>query len=97
MEGARHIGSERGAEPGQLELFRVNFFEQAGSGEEAQNSIERRGMRIGFRGQLIAILWSGSQQVRNSDLYDNVYGLRDAIAADQVEHFAKVLRRRGVR
>jgi hypothetical protein len=47
VEGARHIGSERGAEPGQLELFRANFVEQAGSGEEAQNSIERRGMRIG--------------------------------------------------
>jgi hypothetical protein len=62
--------------------LRANLVEQTGSGEEAENSIERRGMRICFGSQLITILWPGGQQVENSDLHDNVYGLRDAIAAD---------------
>jgi hypothetical protein len=82
-------------EPRQLERLRTNLVEQAGSGEKAENSVERRGMRIGFPGWLIAILWSGGQQVGNSDLRDNVYCLRDAIAADEFEDFAQVLRRWG--
>jgi hypothetical protein len=70
--------------------------EQTGPGKEAENSKERRGMRIGFSGQLIAAPWPGGKQVGNSELHDNVDGLRDAVAADQIEDFAKVMRRRSV-
>jgi hypothetical protein len=88
--------SSHGAEPRQLELFGTKLVEQAGPGKEAEDSKECRGMCIGLSGQLIAMPRPGGKQVGNSKLRDDVDGLRDAVAADQIENFAKVLRRRGV-
>src|ERR1700738_174459 len=94
---AAPIASQRGAEACQLEFLRTDLVDKAGPGEEAEKAIERRGVCPGLRSQFIATLGSAGQQIGNSGLRDDVDGLRDAIAADEFEDFAKVLRRRSVR
>jgi hypothetical protein len=47
-------------------------------------------MCICLSGQLIAPLWPGRQQVWNAEFYGNIYGLRDTVAADELEDLAEV-------
>src|SRR5712664_1344133 len=88
---ARYVGAKRGAKLRELELSRTNLVEQAGSRQKAKNAIKRRGMGLRFRGQVIAMLWPGKQQVGNSELHGNVQGLRNAISANELEDLAEIL------
>jgi hypothetical protein len=47
-------------------------------------------MCICLSGQLIAPLWPGRQQVGNAEFHDNIYGLRNAAAADELEDLTEV-------
>jgi len=62
--GEPAIRSKRGASPCQLERARADFVEQAGSGEEAENSVERRACVNCFAASSLQFRGPAGEQIR---------------------------------